>query len=148
MMCAIQRGWDRRREKMRGLPMQLDASMWFLVVAIVVSGLIAGYMHFTKEAKITRARLEMDGLRTAILEYEAYTEEELTTETISKLFEPFTDSNGDYHKAILQPKGNWTSSGCNDPWGHAYTIVGTQSGGDRKLQSQGPSSSETISLIL
>lgn len=148
MMCAIQRGWDRRREKMRGLPMQLDASMWFLVVAIVVSGLVAGYMHFTKEAKITRARLEMDGLRTAILEYEAYMETELTTNDLHLLFEDFTDSNGDPHKAILQEKGNWTASGCNDPWGHPYSIVGTQESGDRKLQSQGPSTSETISLSL
>ncbi len=148
MMCAIQRGFDNRAKKLRGLPMQLDASMWFLVVAIVVSGLIAGYMHFTKEAKITRARLEMDGLRTAILEYEAYMETELTSDQLHVLFEGFTDSNGDQHEAILKEKGNFTSSGCNDPWGHPYYIEGSLESGDRKIKSQGPSSSESISLSL
>ncbi len=148
MFCAIQRKWDLRLSKKRGLPMQLDASMWFLVVAIIVSGLVAGYMHFTKEAKITRCRLEMDSLRTAILEYEAYKEAPMTTDDLKNLFSDFTDSNGDTHKQILQEKGNWTKSSVKDPWGAAYTIEGTVAEGNRVLKSTGPSASEPITLGL
>lgn len=135
----------RKSRKMFGLPMQLDAAIWMVVVAVIVAGVIVGAIHMTKEARAATARLEMDSLRSAILEYEAYTETTFNG-TWSVLFSDFTDSSGDTHKALLQSKGHWKNNTPTDPWGTAYSVTGTVAAGNRKVQSTG--SGETISVNL
>ncbi len=152
MMCAISNAVtpsaQKRKRKLLGLPMQLDASVWFVVVAVLLAGIVAGAMHLVKESRVARARLEMDTLRTAILEYEAYKGEDIGD--ISKLFEPFDDQQNDHHNAILQEKGNWTKNGALDPWGNAYIINGRMGDTNRTIHSKGPGGddSEGISLSL
>ncbi len=131
--------------------MQLDASVWFVVVAVLLAGIVAGAMHLVKESRVARARLEMDTLRTAVLEYEAYTGKDIANEGgLAALFKDFTDQTGDPHTKILQEKGNWTDGQPLDPWGNAYEIVGSMGSTDRVIQSKGPGGdgSEKISLSL
>lgn len=142
-----------RPKKLRGLPMQLDAAIWFVVVAVILAGIIAGAMHITKEARIARARLEMDNLRTAILEYEAFKETTVADGAdFSYLFASFSDVNGDNHSPILQKKGNWDGQNCKDPWGQNYTLATTtdEAGvSTRKIVCSGPpGGGESFSLNL
>ncbi len=145
MMCSISKRWENR--KRMGLPMQLDAAIWFVVIAVIIAAFIAGGLHMVKEARIARARLELDTLRSAILEYEAYTGEKQTD--FSNLFSTIAkDSNGDPHDAILKPKDNFNADSCKDPWGVEYklTITGTGSDEVRKVVSSGSGSDITVTL--
>ncbi len=155
MMCAISNALTptvpKRKRKILGLPMQLDASVWFVVVAVLLAGIVAGAMHLVKESRVARARLEMDSLRTAVLEYEAYMGKDITEAGgFSVLFSEFTDPQDDKHAPILHNKGNWQNNKPIDPWGAEYEISGSMGSANRTIHSKGPGSddSEGISISL
>lgn len=127
MMQNIQKFVDRKAmldgkpRTLRGLAMQLDAAVWMVIVAIIVAAVVVGAVHMTNEARFATARLEMDQLRSAVLQYEAYTEKTFDGKW-NVLFSEVTDTSGDKHKALLQKKGRWSGGSPKDPWSKDYVF--------------------------
>lgn len=109
---------------LRGLAMQLDAAVWMVIVSIIVAAVVVGAVHMTNEARFATARLEMDQLRSAVLQYEAYTEKNFDGKW-NVLFSEVTDTSGDKHKALLQKKGRWSGGSPKDPWTKDYVYDAT-----------------------
>ncbi len=107
-----------------GLAMQLDAAVWMVIVSIIVAAVVVGAVHMTNEARFATARLEMDQLRSAVLQYEAYTEKDFDGKW-SVLFNEIEDTSGDKHKALLQKKGRWSGGSPKDPWSNDYVFDAT-----------------------
>ena len=82
---------------LRGFAMQLDSAVWMVIAAIIIAAVVVGAIHMTNESRLATARLEMDQLRTAIIQYENYKEKPFSGNW-NLLFLEITDTSGDRHK--------------------------------------------------
>lgn len=110
---------DSQPLTLRGFAMQLDSAVWMVIVSIVVAAVVVGAMYMTNESRLATARLEMDQLRTAIIQYENYKEKPFSGNW-NLLFLEITDTSGDRHRPLLQRKGRWSSGTPKDPWSKEY----------------------------
>lgn len=136
------------KKRLPGLGLQIDAVLWGIFVAIIIVAMVSYGLGLVKDSKVTAAKLELDQIRTAVLQYESLSSSGAKPTSLPTLLDelPATSSvDGIKHDAFLKTNGRWSSSGLLDPWGTAYSF-GTDSDGNATIQSTG--SGDTISLSL
>ena len=125
MIKHIQKVVDRKAtlngkpRTLRGFAMQLDSAVWMVIAAIIIAAVVVGAIHMTNESRLATARLEMDQLRSAIIQYESYKEKPFSGNW-NLLFIEITDTSGDRHRPLLQKKGRWSGGSPKDPWSKEY----------------------------
>ena len=145
---AMKNAQMRKKRFIPGLGLQIDAVLWGIFVAIIIAAMVSYSLGLVKDSKITAAKLELDQIRTAVLQYESLSSTNTKPTSLPVLLDemPATSSvDGMKHDSFLKANGRWSSSGLLDPWGTAYSY-GTDSDGNITIQSTG--SGDTISLSL
>jgi hypothetical protein len=142
MMIQIERTVHKFKQqkivKIPGLALQIDASTWLIFVSFILAIMVGIYALVTN-GKTTATKMELDQIKSAVLQYEATASGSTAPADLDVLLSSYTDADGNTDTALLTAKGRWATS-VVDRWGTKYSIDTSA----RVLSSTG--SGSTISL--
>lgn len=115
------------RPKKKGAILSLETMMYIAVIAVLIAvGLGAFSMY--KSAKVSTAKLELDQIRSALIEYSSVSRTGDYPDDINELFNTLSSSDtidGLEHGPFLKATNRWEDSEAVDPWGTNYYIDGS-----------------------
>lgn len=131
------------RPKKKGAILSLETMMYIAVIAVLIAVGIGGFSMY-KSAKVSTAKLELDQIRSAMIEYSSVEARSNYPDDIDNLFDTLSASDtidGMEHGPFLKAANRWSDGQALDPWGNSYYIDG-----DDIVSDGDPDNNDTIRI--
>lgn len=122
MVLAVE---NKKRFKIPGIGLQLDATGWCIVIMIIAAIVIGGIFALRTSAKVASTKLELGEIQTAVIQYEGLRTDGQPPSTLDALFSNPSIAASDAidnvdHDPFLPQKARWAAGKVTDLWGKEY----------------------------